>query len=135
MENEILKEIRNLKAFQEKKFDEMDSKIQKLDEKVDKIDKKVDKLDEKVNQLDEKVNQLDEKVNQLDEKVNQLDEKIDRVEREIINEYKSFVDTVDTVNKKQIKDIREEVIKNTNDLNKYKEKVKQGIGLFEKAVG
>ena len=29
----------------------------------------------------------------------------------------------------------EEVIKNTNDLNKYKEKVKQGIGLFEKAVG
>ena len=128
MENEILKEIRNLKAFQEKKFDEMDSKIQKLDEKVDKIDKKVDKLDEKVNQLDEKVNQLDEKVNQLDEK-------IDRVEREIINEYKSFVDTVDTVNKKQIKDIREEVIKNTNDLNKYKEKVKQGIGLFEKAVG
>ena len=114
MENEILKEIRNLKAFQEKKFDEMDSKIQKLDEKVDKIDKKVDKLDEKVNQLDEK---------------------IDRVEREIINEYKSFVDTVDTVNKKQIKDIREEVIKNTNDLNKYKEKVKQGIGLFEKAVG
>ena len=128
MENEILKEIRNLKAFQEKKFDEMDSKIQKLDEKVDKIDKKVDKLDEKVNQLDEKVNQLDEKVNQLDEK-------IDRVEREIINEYKSFVDTVDTVNKKQIKDIREEVNKNTNDLNKYKEKVKQGIGLFEKAVG
>ena len=121
MENEILKEIRNLKAFQEKKFDEMDSKIQKLDEKVDKIDKKVDKLDEKVNQLDEKVNQLDEK--------------IDRVEREIINEYKSFVDTVDTVNKKQIKDIREEVNKNTNDLNKYKEKVKQGIGLFEKAVG
>lgn len=114
MENEILKEIRDLKAFQEKKFDEMDSKIQKLDEKVDKIDKKVDKLDEKVNQLDEK---------------------IDRVEREIINEYKSFVDTVDTVNKKQINDIREEVNKNTNDLNKYKEKVKQGIGLFEKAVG
>ena len=114
MENEILKEIRDLKAFQEKKFDEMDSKIQKLDEKVDKLDKKVDKLDEKVNQLDEK---------------------IDRVEREIINEYKSFVDTVDTVNKKQINDIREEVNKNTNDLNKYKEKVKQGIGLFEKAVG
>ena len=85
--------------------------------------------------MDEKVDKIDKKVDKLEEKVNQLDEKIDRVQREIINEYKSFVDTVDTVNKKQINDIREEVNKNTNDLNKYKEKVKQGIGLFEKAVG
>ena len=92
-------------------------------------------MDEKVNQLDEKVNQLDEKVNQLDEKVNQLDEKIDKVEREIINEYKSFVNTVDTVNKREIKKIENKVNENTDNLNAYMEKVKQGIELFEKAVG
>lgn len=100
MENEILKEIRELKAFQEKKFDEVDSKIQKLDEKV-----------------------------------NQLDKKIDKVEREIINEYKSFVNTVDTVNKREIKKIENKVNENTDNFDAYKEKVKEGIQLFEKAVG
>ena len=132
MENEILKEIRGLKAFQEKKFEEIDSNIQKLDAKIDKVH---DELNAKIESLDVKIKNLDVKIKSLDVKIKNLDVKIDKVEKEIINEYKSFVNTVDKVNKKQIKAIGDKVNGNTNDLNKYKEKVKMGIQLFEKAVG
>lgn len=126
MENEILKEIRGLKAFQEEKFDEIDLKIQKLDEKIDKVHEELNaKIDNVHKELNEKVDKVHEELNV----------KIDKVEREIINEYKSFVNTVDSVNKKQIKDISDKVNGNKNDLSKYKEKVKMGIQLFEKAVG
>ena len=133
MENEILKEIRGLKAFQEKRFDEVDSKIQKLDAKIDKVHNELNaKIDKVHDELNAKIESLDAKIDKVHYELNS---KIDKVESEIINEYKSFVDTVNTVNKKQIKNISDKVNGNTNDLNKYKEKVKMGIQLLEKAVG
>ena len=162
MENEILNEIKKLKMFQEERFDRIDAKleslevriqnleekveklevrIQNLEEKVEKLEvriqnleEKVEKLEVRIQNLEERVENIEEKVKNLEIKVKELDKELKKTKEEIINEYKIFVSTVDTTNKRYIKEIKDEVDKNTDDLNNHKERVKVGIKLLERTV-
>ena len=128
MENEILKEIRGLnkEIIDLRKFSE---------EKFDQVDKKINNMNERIDNMDEKINNMNERIDNMDEKINKMDEKIDKMEKNIITEYHSFIDTVNRVHSESNKALKDEISQSVDKLNEYQAKVKNGIKLFQQAVG
>ena len=110
MENEILKELKSMRA-------EIHVEIKEMKEDINAL-----KSD--VAGLKEDVKVLKNDVAELKEDIIILNEKIDNVQKEIIEEYHSFIHVVEKENRKT-----------REDLEKYKENMRKGIQLFAQAVG
>ena len=81
------------------------------------------------------IKEIKEEINGIKEKIHEMDEKMEAMHKDIIKEYHDFTYSAEKIYNEKYNRLDNKVSKNEKDLEEYKNKIKQGVQLLNKAVG
>ena len=88
---DLRKEIRNLRADMEKRFDQVDRRFDQVDRQFGQVDRQFGGMEKQFGRVDKRFEQVDKQFEQVDKRFEQVEHRIERIEDQARENHKEVI--------------------------------------------
>ena len=98
----ILKELKNICAQIDERFEQVDKRFEQIDERFEQIDKRFEQIDERFEQIDERFEKLENKFDNLSKEVGALNRTLFKLDVDTQEKFSTLFEANETHDDKEL---------------------------------